>query len=395
MATRPYLGIVIFLLPSFGFCAEWSLKSSIDQFLGYDTNVRMRQDAQGSFFYKIIPTLTLSRKTEISEVTANAMYGTQTYTDVSGFNQDIQNYGLNGIYKTQRFDWGLTLNHSSTPSRNNALENSGNFAANSINTTQTVSPSLTYHISEIDNLTLTPSYSATSYTNASINNFRNYNTTNIDLAWQRMWTERYMSSISFFYSIFESQQGSNSSGSSSFNYDSYGINFGNDYALTEKWKLSGTVGVRQTESTTDFGSSSSAGFLADLNADYTADNFTSGINFKRSLMPSSFGRLQEQTAVGWNFNYKILERLSTNFNLYYLESTLVNFNNNAIRKNLVIQPGISWQLTPEWTLAGSYRFRTQDSNQNSLGNLTNNLSAESHLVMLTINYNWQGLSLSK
>lgn len=395
MAMRPYLGIVIFLLPSFGFSAEWSLKSSIDQFLGYDTNVRMQENAHGSFFYKIIPTLVLSRKTEVSEITAEAMYGTQAYSEFPAFDQDIQKYGLNGFYKTQQFDWRLALNHSATPTRNNALENSGNFSANSINTTQSILPSLTYHISEIDSLILTPSYSTVSFTSANVNNFRNYDSTNIGLAWQRVWSERYMSSISFFYSIFESQQGSSSSGSTSFNYDSYGINFGNEYALTEKLKLSGTIGGRLTDLTTPQGNSSSAGFLADLNADYTDDNFTTGISFKRSLMPSSFGRLQEQTSTGWHFNYRIAEKLTANFNIYYLESTQVNSVKHALRQNLLIHPSISWQFAPEWTLTGGYRYRTQERNQDNLGNLTNSVNAESNLFMLTINYNWQGLSLSK
>lgn len=389
---RFFLGIILLLLPGFVLCAEWSLKSSIDQFLGYDTNVRMQEQAQGSFFYKIIPVLTLSHKTDFSEIKADALYGTQIYTDVTGFDQDIQNYTLSGTYKTQQIDWGLVLNHSATPQRNNALQNSGAFASNSVNITQSVSPSLTYHVNEINSLILTPSYSTTSFSNADINTFRNYENLTINLAWQHAWTERYSTSLSPFYSKFKSN---GTSALSSINYSSYGINFSNSYNLSEQWQLSGTVGIRQTDTSGSSTNSSSQGFLADLSANYTGDNISSGVSFRRSLAPSSFGRLQEQTDLSWTINYKIAERLSTNFNIYYLESTQVNLNTQGTRKNIVIQPGINWNISPEWTLSGSYRYRSQDRNQDDSGNIVGNNFAESHLIMFTINYKWQGLSISR
>ncbi len=394
LAKHLLLGIALFNAPGIAVCAEWSLKSSIDQFLGYDTNVRMQEKAQGSFLYKIIPVLTLVHRTDVSEIKADAMYGTQIYTDIVGLDQDIQNYGLSGTYKTERIDWSLALNHSSTPSRNNATQSSGNFGATSINTTQSISPTLTFRLDEIDSLILAHTYSQTSFSNSSADNFRNYNTNNISLAWERTWSERYSSSVSTFYSIFESQTPITLAQPSS-NFDSYGINFSNNYLWTEKWKLAGTIGVRQTESKTGSTTSSSVGFLADIGADYTGDNFNSGINFNRSLSPSNQGRLQEQTGISWNINYKITERLSSNFNIYYLESTQVNQINQSTRKNIIIEPGISWQMAPEWTLSGSYRYRTQDSNQDDFGNITGNRSAESNLLMLTLKYNWQGLSISR
>ncbi len=374
--------------------AEWSVKGTVDQFLGYDTNVRMQNNAQGSFFYKIIPVLTLSHKTDVSEVRASALYGTQVYTDFPGFNQDIQNYDLAGNYKTERFDWGLALNHSITPTRNTALQNSGNFAVNAASTTQSVSPTITYHLSEIDNLTLAPSYSVTTFSNGGSGVFRNYNNLNINLAWQRTWTERYTTALSFFYANLDSKQGSVAD-PTSFSFDSYGVNLTNNFALTERWKLAGTVGIRKTDSTNDQGNSSSIGFLADFGADYTLDNFTSGIHFSRSLTPSNFGRLQEQTDAGWNLSYKLAEKLTSSFSIYYLDTTQVNVANQNARQNIVIQPSVNWNFAPEWTLTGSYRYRTQDRTQDILGNTIDNKSVESHLIMLTLNYNWQGFNLSK
>ena len=394
------LGILCLLLPGATQCAEWSLKGSVDQSLGYDSNVRMRQEnqAQGSFFYKIIPVLTMAHKTDVSSIRADALYGTQTYSDLQGFDQDIQNYSLNGNYFTERFTWGIDLNYSIKPTRNNAFQDSGNFDSNAESTSKSVAPTVTYRINETDSLTFAPSYSTTNFDKAQGSNFRDYTSTDFNLAWQHMWTERYASSASFFYSMFESQTGNNIF-VQDFSYDSYGINLSNTYSWSERLKLSGTVGARQTASKgAALGGSingDSIGFLASFNADYTGDNYTTYLSFNRSLQPSNQGRLQEQTALDWGFNYKLTQNVSASFNFDYLQSSQVNQANQSERENIVIQPGINWHISPEWTLSGNYRYRMQDRDKVDAADPTNTRFAESHLVMFTINYNWQGLSISR
>ncbi|MEQ1740364.1 MAG: OmpG porin family protein, partial [Methyloglobulus sp.] len=237
--------------------AEWTLKGSLDQSLGYDSNVRMQADPQGSFKYMIVPVLTFLRKTDVTEIQADATYGTQVYTEIPQFNQDIQHYGLRGLYKTDKLDWAVESSYSITPSRNNAVQDSGNFNSNATSDTWSVSPSVSYKIDELNSVILSPSYSETSFTNASASdNFRNRNNTNVNLAWQGLWTERYSSTVSLFYSKFESQQGGATS-LSDFAFDSVGINLSNAYSLSENWKLDGTIGGRHTESKSNGTSGSS------------------------------------------------------------------------------------------------------------------------------------------
>lgn len=378
------------LFPSPSQSAEWSLSGSVNQSLGYDTNVRMREEKQGSFEYKIIPELNFLHKTDVTEIKANASYGTQIYTDIENLNQDIQRYGLNGLYKTENIDWGLSGGYSVTPTRNTALQDTGDFESSSNNNSWSVSPFMTYRINETDSLNLTPSYTESSFT-GSPSNFRNNNTINANLAWQHLWTEQYSSALSLFYSTYDSQ-GSSSQGGTQINFDSIGANFSNTYALSENWKLSGTIGLRHTESEANSVKSSSFGFLADTSVEYTGENFSSGINFSRSLKPSNQGQLQEQSRVGFDFSYKLAERLSASFNTSYQESTRINETDQGTRKNITVQPSINWQMTPDWTLTGSYRYRTQDRTQN---NAASNITVDSNLFMLTINYNWQGLSISR
>jgi hypothetical protein len=367
--------------------AEWSLRGSVDQTLGYDDNVQMQKNGQGSFKYMIIPVLNFLHTTEHSEIQANASYGTQIYTEIPRFSQDFQNYGVNGLYKTERFDWRLSGNYSATPTRNNINTNGGNFT-NAESDRWSVTPSATYRASENDNITLTPEYSQTTYsglgqsTNLG-NRFRNNEIFNVTLGWQRLWTERYTTTASIFYNNYNTQH---ATGNDSITFDSVGANLSNTYLWSENWNLHGTIGVRHTETTNGNSSTGSIGFLADIGVNYTGENFTTGIYFTRSLTPSNQGQLQEQTGVGLNFDYKILENLSASFITNYLESTFVSQGNSNPRDNIMVQPAITWQIAPEWSLSGNYRYRTQSLGIND---------AESNLFSISINYNWQGLKKSR
>jgi hypothetical protein len=418
----PLAGLSL-LLPGFSRGAEWSLKGIVDQTLSYDDNVLMQVNPQGSFKYMIIPVVTFQHKTNVSEIYANALYGTQIFTDIEGLDQDIQNYGLGGLYKTERFDWGLSSSFSITPSRNTAVQNSGVFNNNSDSTTWSVSPSVGYKIDAVNSLILSSSYSETTFSssnstpsNPSVVNsgFSNNNTINVNLGWERLWTDRYKSAVSLFYNNFESQQPPPNNGNSvaPSSFDTVGINFSNDYAWSKNLNLMATVGGRHTESSNSAGGSgssgnnSSIGFLADVGANYTGKQFSAGLHFNRSLTPSNLGQLQEQTGVDLNFNYRILENLSASFTASYQESSFVNSSasvnstdsSTSTRKNIVFQPSINWQMAPEWSLGGSYRYRFQDGLVDTTTTTNTeviNGQADSNLFMVFVNYNWQGLKISR
>ncbi len=426
--------ILAVLLPSLTSGSEWSVKGFVDQNLSYDDNVCMRPDEQlvdrqcqsrlpsrsgsqgfqtrrGSFKYMIIPVITFQHKTDVSDVAASASYGTQLYSDMVGFDQDIQNYDIRSSFRTEKFVWGLGADYSITPSRNSASINSGVYSNNSNQNTWRISPSATYKIDEINNLVLTPTYSETSYTQSAngqgsqAGGFSNNRAFNIDLAWNRLWNTRYLTGLSFFYSTFESQvplvtrQGTRSDPTT---FDTFGINFSNTYTLSDHWTLVGVIGGRYTESKYLNNNHNSFGFLADASVNYAGENFAARLHFNRSLIPSSLGLLQEQTSISFNSSYKIRERLSTNFTTNYTETTSVsssngNANNQGTRKYLVIEPSVTWQLARDWSLGGSYRYRLQDGQIGGISGISGITTgeADSNLFMLSIKYNWQGISVSR
>jgi hypothetical protein len=342
--------------------------------------------------------LTFLRTTDTTEIQADASYGTQVYSNdtLKSLNQDIQNYSLRGLYKTERFDWSVSGNYSVAPTRNSALQSGGNFSANSSNTTWSVSPSVTYRLTELDSLVLSPSYSSTVIDRKTVDNqFRDYTIASVNLAWLHPWTERYTTTASWFYSNYDSQRG-NFAGSTEIIFDSVGVNFSNEYKLSERWNLVGTIGGRHSQSTNGGVSSSSFGFLADTSATYTGENYSAGFSFSRSLAPSYQGFLQEITSFGVNYSYQISDNLTSSFGAGYQESTRVNASGQSDRKNIYLDPSISWHFLPEWTLRGSYQYRTQNrSSDNVATSSPTSTATDANLFMLSINYNWQGLKLSR
>ncbi len=377
--------------------AEWSLNAAIKQDFGYDDNVRMSVDPQASFLYQITPVLNLFHKTSVSELSANASYGYQHFFDISELNRDFQNYGINGIYRMERIIWTLNTSYSIAPARDSAEQDSGVFGVDSEKTSRSISPSVSYQLTELDSLNFSPSYSDATY---STNDFTDYENKALNFSWSRKWTERYTSSVSVFYSKYESTRDSEVNGLSSTS-DSVGINFTSTYLVSEKWDIFGTIGGRVTESDTDFNtilgknsvSDSSEGFLLDAGFNYNAESLSAHFNVNRSLIPSSQGQLNEQSRISLDLNYQITERLSAAMLSSYQESESTSSDRDSsdgagTRSNLTIQPTVRWKISPDWTLSTSYRYRYQKRPSEEK-------AADSNSIMLSVGYNWQGLSIAR
>ena len=278
-------------------------------------------------------------------------------------------------------------------------------------TTWSVSPTMSYKLSETDSLFLSPSYSESSFDNTSnapgstVNSFSNNINKSVNLGWQRVWTERYNTNLSFFYSNLEFEQsgggvilipntnipivldpGTGFFGSN----DNYGFNFSNNYRWSDNWNFTGSVGFRHSESSGGLQNSSSSGFLANIGAHYNAENYDAGLTFSRSIVPSNFGQLQELTGTTLHFNYKIDERLSAGLDMSYQDSTVVNAVDSLQRENIIVHPSVNWLLTKDWTLNASYRYRVQDINFTGQA-----ISADSNLFLFSVNYRWPGLKVSR
>jgi hypothetical protein len=82
----------------------------------------------------------------------------------------------------------------------------------------------------------------------------------------------------------------------------------------------------------------------------------------------------------------------------YQETDSVIDNNDGLgisRTNIRVSPNINWKLTEDWLLSASYAYRQQERPSSAtIGNIRAG-TVESNIFMLSINYNWPGLSISR
>lgn len=380
--------LIILLFSSTCYADQWAIDGKIRQEFAYDDNVRMSESPKGSVEYKLTPVLNLSHKTETSLIYINTSYGIQRYLAMSDLDRAIQNHKVGANYLTEKSNWSIVASMNIAPSRNTAVEDSGNFNSNSQKTTFSIIPSVSYYLTELDVLKLNTHYSQTTYSTTDFSNNLSYS---IGLDWQRQWTERYSSSVNLSYSSFQS---SNTNLNTKLDSGTYNINVSSTYFLTEQWKLFAVIGGRVTFSENSFAGngikSQSKGFLIDSGVSYKGESSFSQLSFNRSLMPSSQGQLQEQNKLNLNLSYQFTEHLSALLTASYqlTNRSATNGEKNS-RKNVILQPSINWHFLQDWTMSGSYRYRSQKSTGSQ------NKDVASNLFMLTINYNWDGLSLSR
>ncbi len=387
---------------SFLQAAQWKIDGKLDQYVGYDDNVFLRTDSdpngvEGSLIYLITPTLFLSRLSQNWDIQADLSYGYQWYFDVANgdLDQDRQNYNLSTEYRTERQTYGIKGGYKKLPNRYSAAEDTGIFDATT-KTTWHIGPSWAYKLSEKDSLNLSADYSENTY---STDIFRPNTNITAKVSWARNWTERLLVSVDALYYYYDSD--TTQSLQNVFTSNNYGVTLTGDYKLSEQWGFLGHLGAYLSDAdatntitntkTTD----TSVGPLADLQVKYTGEIFTAALDAGVALKPNgNGGGLRQQVTTGLIVDYKITERLTAGMNLRYYQTELATSNVGPIninddRQNIDVTPTLTYALTRDWLVSASYRYRWQDRT-----NLVNG-TADSNLVYLTVQYNWQGFSFAR
>lgn len=380
----------LLLTPQLVSAEEWLLNGALSQSLGYQDNVRMRQQAQGSYEYFLTPTLNAFKKDVDWSVGGTASYGLREYTEIKGMSNSPQSYSAMGDYRTERSRWGLNASYSESQSRTTAETDTGDFSSTATVIGRSVSPSYSYSLNATDSINLSGSYYDSVYSGRS---FSNNAGESMSLGWQRQWSSLLTQSVSSFYSH------NAFSGRTQGSTDSYGVNVMLAYQFSPLWDVKGTAGGRISELAYGQGStglntspsSSSTGFLADFSVNYKGALATSSLNLGRSISPSGQGVLSEQTYASLSYGYKFAEHWDASVSGSYRTSQQVgqsqstNSNSFNNRTNIGFEPRLNWLMSKDWNTSLSYRYQQQSSRY----------SSDSNTLMLTVTYNWPGFNISR
>lgn len=366
--------------------AEWSLTSSLNPSTSYDDNVFLSQDADSSVHYAITPTLTVNRIVENMVASLSVGYQIDRYTSLSSDN-DTENpfIRFKGSYNTERSQYGLSASYTEATSRSTALEDTGDFSTQSINRTRSISPSFSYQWTERDTLSLNGSYQERL---SSTTSFSNTETKSITTGWQHQFSERLSAGLNGTISNYKSDGLTLSTDD-----DNYNLSTSFDYAFSELWSLTGNVGARklnseQTSTLTGLrDNDTSTGSTLGFSAKRADDTNTYTIDLSRDLSPSSTGDVNESDRVSASWSHNISDQLTANVAASYQKTTSASDDSSEKRENINFSPSLRWQIERNLSVSFRYTYRKQTQ---ELGN-----NADSNAVSATLNYDWDGIRVSR
>lgn len=366
--------------------AEWSLTGGLNPSLTYDDNIFMRESNKiGDYHAIMTPTLKMAYETDRLEASLSTGYVMDRYHTSSHLDNDDPFFKLNSAYKTQRSTWGLGLEFSERSSRSDAADDTGDFETNSTYTTKSISPSFSYQLTERDALSLSASYSEKTYSTTDFSDSKNRS---VSSHWQHQFTERFNGGVRL------SASNNKSTGLLELtDDDTYNLSLTSNYKLSEIWGINGSIGVNQLNSqqTNSLGATDktkSTGSSLSINVSYKTDVDQANLSLSRSISPSSTGDVNEQDKLSMGWSRPLSETLTASIQGSYQTTSSAVDSGSDERKNIDISPSINWQYSPDSTLSLSYDYRQQK--ESAL-----NTNARSNAIMLTFNYDWNGINVSR
>ena len=176
--------------------------------------------------------------------------------------------------------------------------------------------------------------------------------------------------------------------------DNYNLSWQMSYQWTELWSIDGSLGYRRLDSertdtignvTTDRSSGASYNFSATRTGEL--NNVT--VELSKQLSPSSDGNVSEYERIAVLWGRQLSEQWSLNLSTSYQESTSASTNDDTKRKNLDFSPSLNWRFSPIMSLNLGYTFRKQEQE----GSI--NQDVESNGLSVSLNYNWDGIRVSR
>jgi hypothetical protein len=364
--------------------SEWSLKPVLNPTLEYDDNVFLRStNKENDFKLSAKPSLELSYAEEDKDLTFTGGYSIARYDQLSRLDEDNPFFSLKATKRTEVSTWGIELGYRETASRNTALENTGDFSSTSVVTTQNISPSYQYSISERDSLGLNFSYSQREY---STNEFNDNENTSISGSWQHQFTERLSSSFNVYYAVYES--GTSFTG---FKSDTFNLSLGASYLLSESWSIQGQVGARQLDSDRlnegIKSTSSTRGSSFNVSVNYNDDLNTFHLSGAQSLNPSSSGDVNEQLSFSVSWGRSLSETTNFNLGISYRENVSASEINSNKRENISFKTSIIKSISERASMNFNYEFREQK--------ITSEDAASGNAVSVTFNYKFDVYQVSR
>lgn len=363
LAAGGLLGCLALLLSSTVARADrWYVEPRASLRAFFDDNVRLSPvDPLSTFAATVTVDVESGRRTEVSEIGLKGRLSSSRYADAADLDKTDFAFGLGSAYQLgrSRFKFDGQLDYDSTLT--SEISTSGYVQTNKRRQRFQLNPSWLYSLSPRTQVETTLSYEDVSYEDVDVIPLFDYSFTRAALTLTHGLSERAQALGRLSLDRYDaSQLGTRS--------DSYGLEFGASYLLSETMTLTGFAGLRhaRSETATELGreETDNTGPLFQLTLRRQLEVGQLRFTAARSMLPSSSGTLLDTTSLGVGLDYPIGPRwtLSLNADGYRNRAPDGESSGND-RDYLSFSPTLSHRLSRSLSLDLSYRYRWQQYDQ--------------------------------
>lgn len=392
-AGRAALGTII----GVAFCAggtgasaqEWKLESNISQEVLYSDNLLLSRDREiETVGFVTIPALHLERNSPTSQIAFDGQFQFAEYIDHSDFNSQDQLLNLRvnqALSERAAFRLGAAFTHDTTIRSDQDI--TGRFLDESIEfISWNVAPGFAYRLTPVDELVVRGNYRETTYYDTDEKTDFKFFGPAMDLRHQLNELEAVTATIGATRFI-PDEPGDDYT-------DTISTLFSYAYQSSERFSISGGLGVAYSMQHEDPGQDSDdLGFRLKFDMNYDLSDQTSvRASLSHDNEPSGDGDTVVRNRVVLGLNHQLTPLTTARLNIDYTDNVDIigeegdETSDEGTSRYTSVRPAIAWQLTEDWSLETSYRFRYRlfdDSGGDAMSNS----------VLLMLQYNlptWAG-----
>lgn len=383
--------------------AEWVAEPSVQLRGEYNDNVRLTTaDHDKSWAAKIDPRLHLARRTELWELGANARLLATRYTGERNLDTADQflDANLRRRFLRGSFDASAAYTRDTTL-QNEFLDQDTGLVTNEIDrTSRNLRLGGQGMLSERTSLEASVDYRTVDYEADSQGSLIDYDylTPTLQLVHQLNAKTQMFGVLSHARADYDTAEQESKTDS---------LQIGANYAFTETWTLSGSVGSRRTRTSSlvrDVVSSpnfpffevvlvsrdsSTTGLVYNLSLNRELERGDISLSASRAVTPSSTGTETDTTSVRLEGNHRLTPKLSVRMAASYLQSESVGGTRTlADADRYRLSPGLRWRLDEDLTLSAGYHY-TRVEREFAAG------EADSNAVYLGLGYSWPRRAVSR
>ena len=355
------------------FAQQWTLTPTISEKGFYDDNLLLNARNKLSTFGSVTtPILKVERTSPTSTIDLTAQFPYSAYFGHSNLNAADQLVNLNmQDALSERSTIAFTGDFQHDTTLRSEQDVTDQFLAKEIRFTRfDASPSWTYLLGPIDQLTLSGTYSDVNYATNTKTDYRYFGPT---IGYQHNLSELAAITGSLQYNRFEPDDPFHTT------TDVYGGLVGYSYKPSERLSVSGSVGMSYNVTKSDISNNNSLGYRLKFDLNYLmSDQTRMLVSLSHDSEPSGDGRQITRNRARVGFKYQISELttfgLDTNYSDnedYFGLQNSTNSSNQGLSRYFSVGPSVSFQITEDLSLVAQYQYRHKIF-ESSSGSATSN-----------------------